>query len=118
MVKLFGVPMSASFPPLLHAGISNQIAHRPLDRPPRRSRQDALAMREIHSLEDVDKAIEERAKSEFGDRVEIGERAHTTKKNCCGLRVVVQRPCEISPLNSESMDRRLPAFFGLLSDLS
>src|SRR6266699_517046 len=90
MVKLFGVPMSPGFPPLLNTRISNQIAHRPLDRAPRRFCQDALAMREIHSLEDIDETIEERAESEFGDSIEIGERAHPAKKNCCGLRVIVQ----------------------------
>src|SRR5438876_7433155 len=75
-------------------------------------------MREIHSLEDIYEAIEERAKSKFGDRVEIGERLHTAKKNCRGFSVVVQGLCQISPLHRESVDRRLPAFFCLLSDLN
>ena len=47
-------------------------------------------MREIHSLEDVDETIEERAKPKFGYGVEIGERVHTAKKNCADLRVIVQ----------------------------
>src|SRR5205823_11954553 len=80
--------------------------------------QDALAMREIHPLEDIYEPIEERAKPEFGYRVEIGERLHAAKKNCCGLSVVVQGLCQIAPLHSESVHRRLPAFLGLLSDLN
>ena len=75
-------------------------------------------MREIHSLEDIYEAIEERTKPKFGYRVEIGERMHAAKKNCCGLSVVVEGLCQIPPLHSESMDRRLPAFFCLLSNLS
>src|SRR5256884_5274949 len=97
--------MLSRFPPLLNARISNQIAHRPLDRAPRRSRQDALAMREIHSLEDIDEAIEEGAKPKFGYGVEVGERVHAAKKNCCGLSVIVQGLCQIPPLHSESVDR-------------
>jgi hypothetical protein len=75
-------------------------------------------MREIHSLEDINETIEESAKSKFGYGIEIGERVHAAKKNCGGLSVVVQGPCKIPPLHGESVDGRLPAFFGLLSDLS
>src|SRR5437016_14638546 len=75
-------------------------------------------MRKIHSLEDIDQTIEERAKPKFGYRVEVGERLHAAKKNCCGLSVVVQSLCQIPPLHRESVDCRLPAFFCLLSDLS
>src|SRR5207245_11554645 len=80
--------------------------------------KDALAMREVHSLEDIDETIEEGTKSKFGNGVEIGERLHSAKEDCCGLSVVVQGRCQISPLHSESVDRRLPAFFCLLSDLN
>src|SRR6266700_1373681 len=75
-------------------------------------------MREIHSLENIYETIEKRTKSKFGYRIEIGERVHAAKKNCCGLGVVVQGLGQISPLHSESVDRRLPAFFCLLSDLN
>src|SRR5438552_19172087 len=75
-------------------------------------------MREIHSLEDIYETIEERAKPKFGYRVEIGERVHATKKNCGGFGVVVQGSCQIPPLLSERVDRRLPAFLCLLSDLN
>jgi hypothetical protein len=75
-------------------------------------------MREIHSLEDIDETIEEGAKPKFGYGVEIGERVHAAKKNCCGLSVIVQGLCQIPPLHRESVDRRLPAFLGLLSDLN
>ena len=37
-------------------------------------------MREIHSLENIDETIEERAESELGYGVEIGERLHAAKK--------------------------------------
>ena len=74
-------------------------------------------MREIHSFEDVDEAIEERAKPEFGDSVEIGERVHTAEKNCAELRAIVQRACQIAPLRSENIHRRLSSFFRLFSDL-
>src|SRR5436190_23617979 len=75
-------------------------------------------MREIHSLEDIDKTIEERAESELGYCIEFGKRVHAPKKNCGGLSVVVQGLGQISPLHRESVDGRLPALFGLLSDLS
>src|SRR3981081_1493687 len=109
--------MSPVLPQLLYTGISNQVVHRPFDRAPRRSGEDALAMREIHSLEDIDEAIEERAKPKFGYGVEIGERLQPGKKNCCGLRLTVEGLCQIAPLLSESVDCRLPAFLGLFSDL-
>src|SRR5437870_9000969 len=75
-------------------------------------------MREIHSLEDIYETIEEGAKPEFGYGIEIVERVHAAKKNCCGLSVVVEGLCQIPPLHRESVDGRLPAFFCLLSDLS
>ena len=62
-------------------------------------------MREIHSLEDIYEAIEEGAKPKFRYGVEVGERVHAAKKNCCGLGVVVQGLCQIAPLHSESVDR-------------
>src|SRR3981081_4234110 len=97
--------MSPVLPQLLYTGISNQVVHRPFDRAPRRSGEDALAMREIHSLEDIDETIEERTKPKFGYGVEIGERLHSAKKDCCGLSVVVQGRCQIAPLLRESVDR-------------
>ena len=74
-------------------------------------------MREVHSLEDIDETIEEGTKSKFGNGVEIGERLHSAKEDCCGLSVVVQGLCQISPLHSESVDRRLSPFPGLRSNL-
>ncbi len=62
-------------------------------------------MREIHSLEDIYEAIEERTKPKFGYRVEIGQRMHAAKKNCGGLGVIVQGLGQIAPLHSESVDR-------------
>jgi hypothetical protein len=61
-------------------------------------------MREIHSFENIDKTIEERAESELG-YCEIGKRLHAAKKDCCGLWVVVQRPGQIAPLHRECVDR-------------
>ena len=73
--------MSPHIPPLLNARISNQVIHGPFDRAPRGSRKDALAMREVHSLKDIDQTIEEGAKPEFGYGIEIGERLQAAKKD-------------------------------------
>src|SRR5262245_52336446 len=75
-------------------------------------------MREIHSFEDIQKAIEERAKAKFGDSVEIVERMHAAKKNRGHVRIIVQRFSEIPPLLSESVDRGLLSLLGLRSNLN
>ena len=46
------------------------------------------------------------------------ERLHAAKKNCAELRALVQGACQIAPLRRESIDSRLPAFLGLLSNLN
>src|SRR5437762_13022376 len=96
--------MSSLSPPLLYAGIGNKIAQRPLDLAPCRCREYAVAMGEIHCFEVVEETVEERTEPEFRDRIELG--------------AIVQSACQIAPLHRENIDRRLPAFFGLLSDLS
>src|SRR6266480_5938515 len=109
--------MSSLSPPLLYAGIGNEIAQRPLDLAPCRCREYAVAMGEIHCFEVVDETIEERAEPEFRHRIEIGERLDAAKKNCAELGAIVQSACQIAPLHSENIDRRLAAFLGLLSNL-
>lgn len=74
-------------------------------------------MREIHSLEHIEKSIEERAKSKFGDGVEIIERAHAAKKNGRHPRIVMQRFGQIAPLLRKSMDRGLAALLSLFPNL-
>src|SRR5437773_1731712 len=74
-------------------------------------------MGEIHRFEVVEETVEERAEPEFRDRVEIGERLYAAKKNCAELGAIVQSACQIAPLHSESVYRRVAAFVGLLSDL-
>src|SRR6266700_1589935 len=109
--------MSSLSPPLLYAGIGNKIAQRPLDLAPCRCREYAVAMGEIHCFKVVEETVEERAEPEFRDRIEIGERLDAAKKNCAELRAIVQSACQIAPLDGESIDCRLPAFSGLLSNL-
>jgi hypothetical protein len=74
-------------------------------------------MREIHSLEHIEKKIKERAKTKFGDGVEIIERAHAAKKNGRHLRIVMQRFGQIAPLLSKSMDSGLAALLSLFPNL-
>ena len=74
-------------------------------------------MREIHSLEHIEKTIKERAKTKFGDGVEIIERAHAAKKNGRHLRIVVPRFGQIAPLLSKSMDSGLAALLSLFPNL-
>src|SRR6266404_193319 len=74
-------------------------------------------MGEIHSFEVVQETVEKRAEPEFRDRIEIGERLDAAKKNCTELGAIVQSACQITPLRSKNIDRRLAAFLGLLSDL-
>src|SRR6266700_1622276 len=109
--------MSSLSPPLLYAGIGNKIAQRPLDLAPCRCREYAVAMGEIHCFKVVEETVEERAEPEFRDRIEIGERLYASKKNCAELRAIVQSACQIAPLRSENIDRRLAAFLGLRSNL-
>src|SRR6266852_2466832 len=109
--------MFSLLPPLLYAGVDNQIAQRPLHFGPRRCHEYAVAMSEVHCFEVIQEGVEERAEPEFRDRIEIGERLDSAKKNCTELGAVVQRLCEIAPLHSENIDRRLSSFLGLFSDL-
>ena len=74
-------------------------------------------MGKIHCFEVVQETIEEPAEPEFRDRIEIGERLDAAKKNCAELRAIVQSACQIAALDGESIDCRLPAFSGLLSNL-
>jgi len=109
--------MFPRFPPLLYAGVGNEIAQRPIDLAPCRCREYAVQIGEIHCFEVVEETVEERAEPEFRDRIEIGERLDAAQKNCAELGAVVQGTCQIAPLRSENIDRRLPAFFCLLSNL-
>src|SRR6266404_5412206 len=109
--------MSPLLPPLLYAGIGNQIAQRPLHLTPCRCREYAVQMGEIHCFEVVEETVEERAEPEFRDRIEIGERLYAAKKNGAELGTIVQRACQIAPLHGESVHRRLSSFLRLFSDL-
>src|SRR5205823_9374801 len=110
--------MSSLSPPLLYAGIGNDIAQRPLDLAPCRCREYAVAMGDIHCFEVVEESVAERAEPEFRDRVEIGERLYAAKKNCAELGAIVQGACQIAPLRSDNIDRRLSSFLGLFSNLN
>src|ERR1044071_6521157 len=74
-------------------------------------------MRKIHRLEILEEAIEERAKPQLGYRVEIGKGLYAAKIDRAELGVIVKRPGEIAPLNSESVYHRLMALLGLSPDL-
>src|SRR5204863_684479 len=99
------------------AGIGNEIAQRPIDLAPRRCREYAVQIGEIHGFEVVEETVEERAEPEFRDRIKIGERLYALKKNCAELRAIVQGACQIAPLRSENIHCRLSSFLRLFSDL-
>ena len=62
-------------------------------------------MREIHCLEIFEEPIQEGAKPEFGNGVEVIERLHAAKINCSELGVVVQRLGEVALVYSERVYR-------------
>ena len=74
-------------------------------------------MSEKHSLEIFEETIEERAKPELRYCIEIIERLHAAEIDRAEIGVVVKRPCEIAPLNGESVYYRLVAFLGLSPNL-
>jgi hypothetical protein len=103
---------------LLQPWIGNEISHGTFNLAPRRCGEHAITMREIHRLKILKEPIEERAESELRNSVQIVERLQTPQENCAKFAAIVKRPGELAPLLGQSMDRRLPAFFGLLADLS
>ena len=109
--------MSPRVPPVLHTVIGNEITHCPLNLVPGGSHQCAVRMGKIHSFEDIYQAVKKGAEPELRDRIEIGERLYAAKKNCAELLAIVQSARQIAPLRRESVDSRLPAFLGLLSNL-
>src|SRR6266480_5502969 len=74
-------------------------------------------MRKIHRLKIFEEAIEEGAKPEFGNSVEVVERLHAAEINRTKLAIVVKRPGKIAPLDRESVYHRLVALLGLSPDL-
>src|SRR4051812_29206647 len=74
-------------------------------------------MREIHSLENIEKTVEEGAESKLGYGVEIVERMRAAQKDRRGLRIIVQGLRQITPLLGQRVNRRLAAFLRLLPDL-
>src|SRR2546428_10367017 len=109
--------MPPRLPPLLHAWIGNQIAHSPLNLAPCRGREQAVAMGEIHCFEVVHEQVEESAKPELRDRIEIGKTLYAAKKNCAQLGTIEQSVCQLAPLHGQSINGRLSSFPGLLADL-
>src|SRR5260370_5622333 len=74
-------------------------------------------MSKVRCVKGIQEGFEERDVPELRHRIEIGERLHAAKKNCAKLGAIVQGACQISPLRSENIDRRLAAFLGLRSNL-
>src|SRR6266699_2929599 len=63
--------MFSLLPPLLYAGVDNQIAQRPLHFGPRRCHEYAVAMSEVHCFE----VIQEGVKNELNLSFETGSRS-------------------------------------------
>src|SRR5947208_12620837 len=95
--------MFPRFPPLLDAGVGNEIAQRPNALAPCRCREYAVQIGEIHCFEVVEKTVEEVFFFKQKTAYEIGERLHASKKNCAELRAIVQSACQIAPLRSENI---------------
>src|SRR5437764_12967212 len=95
--------MFPRFPPLLDAGVGNEIAQRPIDLAPCRCREYAVHIGEIHCFEVVDKTVEEGAQPEFRDGIEIRARLHASQKNCGELRATVQAAWSIVPRRSGNL---------------
>src|SRR4030095_15833751 len=74
-------------------------------------------MREIHRLKIFEEAIEEGAKPELGNSVEVVERLHPAQINRTKVGIIMKRPGEIAPLNGESVYHRLVSFLGLSPNL-
>ena len=110
--------MPARFPPLLEAGISEQICHGSLDLAPQLVRQNSILMREIHRLEIFEETIEEGAEPNSRNRIQVFERLQTAEINLAELSAVVEGFGQVAPLHSERIHRREPAFLRLLADLS
>src|SRR5947199_8791742 len=70
-----------------------------------------------HGLEIYEETIEERAKPELRYCIEIIERLHAAEIDREEIGVVVKRPCEIAPLNGQSVYYRLVASLGLSPNL-
>ena len=116
--KFFRVPMLSRVPPLLYSVVGNEIAHRPLNLAPEDPHKYAIAVGEIHSFEVLEEPIKKRAESEFRDRIEIVERMQRREEKLQqNSAALVQGACQIAPLRSKSIYRRLATLLGLLSDL-
>jgi len=109
--------MPAHLPPLLHAGIGDQIVHRSFDFAPRLPGEDSLAMRKIHRFEIVHETVKKRAEPELRHGIEIVESLSTAYENVAELGAIVQRVCHIAPLHGQRVHRRVAAFLRLVSDL-
>src|SRR5579864_5072163 len=77
--KFFGVPVSPCFPPLLKAGIAQQVRHCSFDLAPQLVGKDSLLMGEIHCLEILEETIEERAEADLLNRIQFFERLQTAE---------------------------------------
>ena len=115
--KSFGVPVLARLPPLTHAVVGKEIAHRAFDLIPQLRTQYSFATRVIHAFEIFEETILKRAEAELRNGIEIVERVYTAQVDRGKLAVLVQCLGEISPLNRKSIPRLLTAFLGLLTEL-
>src|SRR5215469_14287370 len=104
-------------PPLAYAGVGEKITHGSLDLAPQWWSQNAVAEREIHSLEVMEEAILKRTKPNFGHRIQIAERLRAAKPKRAELTALMHGLCEIAPLHSQSVHRCLASLLGLSSDL-
>src|SRR5262249_49501698 len=115
--KLLRVPMFPPCPPLAYAGVSKKITHGSLDLTPHWRTKNSIAEREVHSLEVMKEAILKRAKSKFGQPIQIVERMHAAKVQLTELNAVMHGFCEIAPTRRQSVHRCLAALPGLFPDL-
>src|SRR6267378_5388461 len=74
-------------------------------------------MRKIHRLKTFEEAIEEGAKPELGNSVEVIERLHPAQINRTKVGIIVKGPGKIAPLGSQGVYCCVSSFPGLLADL-
>jgi hypothetical protein len=74
-------------------------------------------MRKIHRLKIFEEAIEEGAKPELGNSIEVIERLHPAKINRTKVGIIMKGPGKIAPLGSQGVYCCVSSFLGLLADL-
>ena len=74
-------------------------------------------MRKIHRLEIFEEAIEEGAKPQFGNSVEVIERLHPAQINRTKVGIIMKGFGKIAPLEVSAFTADVSSFLGLLADL-